>query len=350
LTHPRASPTLRDSLQAVRARAGKDLVASSVTVVVLNWNRPDDTLACLASLEQVRYSPLEVVVVDNASADDSVARIAAAYPRVQLIRNDANLGFAEGNNVGIRHALRAGADYVMLLNNDAVIHPDCVAALVAAAQAHPQAGFLGAKIFYHADPARIWMGKPVWDARTCRFEHVGLNLNDAEAGLTQTGEASYACGCALMATRHALETAGLMDPRFFCYFEEIDWCFRAAAQGFRSLYVPDAKVWHKVSQSTGGGQTPLVCYFRARNRLLWAEGHLTVRQRWRVLMDGARAAHAGLGWREHGLVATVRRAYWNLLVMRRDPALRAWRHGIRDYALRRFGNAPAAIRNAPRGR
>lgn len=320
----------------------------SLYTVVVNWNRPEDTLACVRSLFAAGQAAERIILIDNGSHDDSVARLRAAVPAITLVTNSDNLGFAEGSNVGIRLALKAGADLVLLLNNDAIVDPGCLAALAEAALAHPDAGFLGAKICYLEDPGRIWMGKPVWDARTCRFAHEGIHQLDAESGLHAPSEASYVCGCAMMVTRRALETVGLMDPRFFCYFEEVDWCFRGARHGFRSLYVPAAKVWHKVSASSGGKQTPVVCYFRTRNRLLWAERHLTAHQRWQVLVDSAREAHTGLGWCAVGPRACLQRAYWNLLSLHRDPLLYAWRRGVWDYVCRRFGDAPSAIQRLPR--
>ena len=123
------------------------------------------------------------MLVDNGSRDDSVPRLRAAFPQVRLLPQGRNLGFTGGNNVGIRDELARRAEYILLLNNDTVVATDTIIALEEAARAAPKAGFLGAKIFYHAEPSRIWMGKPVWDPRACRFEHVGLNQEDAVAGL-----------------------------------------------------------------------------------------------------------------------------------------------------------------------
>lgn len=316
----------------------------NVTIIVLNWNRPDDTLACVKSLRPQRHSPCEILVVDNGSTDKSVSRFQAEIPDIRLLLNPRNLGFAEGNNAGIRQALEGGAEAVLLLNNDTVADPLLVQALVDAAATHPRVGFLGARVLYHEAPRRIWMGKPVWDVRTCRFEHVGLKEDEAAGAPEAPSAAAYACGCAVLVPRRTIEEVGLMDPRFFCYYEEIDWCFRGAARGWESLYVPAARVWHKVPLTPGGRQSPLVCYYRARNSLLWAERHLTGTQRWRMFTNMAAGTFDRLGWQEAGLRAQAQRMYWNLLTVHRDPLMRAWRRGVLDYLCRRFGEAPDAVK------
>src|SRR5262245_57058678 len=124
-------------------------------VIILNWNRPADTLACLEAVRRSRYQTLSAVVVDNGSSDDSVAHIRAAYPQVTLIQNKTNLGYAGGNNVGIRHALQRGAAYVLLLNEDVVVEPEALGHL-AAALADPSVAAAGCKVRIFEDPARLW--------------------------------------------------------------------------------------------------------------------------------------------------------------------------------------------------
>ncbi|MDA0989485.1 MAG: glycosyltransferase family 2 protein [Verrucomicrobia bacterium] len=316
----------------------------AVFILVLNWNNGPDTLDCLASLAQLAYANFRVVVIDNGSSDESLNDIRQAYPDVTTLSNPTNLGFAEGNNVGIRHALDAGADFVLLLNNDTTVDPDLLNALVTAHATVDRPGFLGAKIFYHGDPNRIWMGRPVWQAESGCFEHVGLNAIDAAPAESRVEEMAYACGCALFVSADTVRHVGMMDPRFFCYYEEVDWCFRAAALGYRHYYVPAAKVWHKVSATSGGNQSPVVRYFRTRNALLWARRNLSRRDRRKVFRHLARHTFDGFGWRETGPIASVKRIYWNLLTIQRDPLIKAWRRGVWDYWRGRFGPCPEAVR------
>lgn len=317
---------------------------SRVSVIVLNWNRADDTVACVHSLRSLRYPAREIIVVDNGSTAQCRDQIREALPDVRLLENGANLGFAEGNNVGIRDAVARGAQAVLLLNNDTTVDPDLLTALTKAAEAEPSAGFLGARIFYHSEPTRIWMGKPVWDPIHCRFVHEELNTLADPLHPPGVSEAAYACGCALMVTRRALDSVGLMDPRFFCYFEEVDWCFRGARQGIKSLYVPAAIVWHKVSATSGGNLSPLIRYYRARNCMLWAERNLLPWQRWRVFHNLIASTFGGLGWQEARVNDRLQRVYWNFLTICRDPGMRACRRGLWDYFCRRFGDAPASVK------
>src|SRR5436190_7401977 len=140
-----------------------DRHAPSVAVIVLNWNGRDDTLACLESLAGLNYDNFQVMVVDNGSTDGSVGAIRPRFPGVEIIETGRNLGFAEGNNVGIRLALDRGMDYVFLLNNDTVVDPSLLSELVAAAERCPEGGIFGAQILYHSDPLKIWFAGARWD-------------------------------------------------------------------------------------------------------------------------------------------------------------------------------------------
>jgi GT2 family glycosyltransferase len=319
-------------------------MAKHISIIVVNWNNASDTIACIASLHDVQYSAFDIIVVDNGSQDGSADKIQAAAEDITLIRNERNLGFAVGNNIGIQCALKNGADAVLLLNNDTTVDPEILTAFVSAQETHPEAGFLTAKIYYFDDPNRIWMGQPRWNKSLCAFEHDGLDALDDRSRFDSIAEVSYACGCALFATADTLTRVGLMEPKFFCYFEEADWCFRAAREGLKSYFVPGAKVWHKVSATSGGKQAPIVRYFRTRNRLLFAQRNLLGRECSTFMRRVRSEAFREMGWREKGLIATLQRAYWNLRSLSTDPQRSAWARGVRDFRFRRFGDAPDKIK------
>ena len=261
----------------------------TVFVVVLNWNGRDDTLACLESVDKITHPDFRVIVVDNGSADDSVDAIRATFPEVELIETGANLGFSGGNNVGIKRAPQLGADYVLLLNNDTVVDPGLLDAFVAAARCFPDAGVFSAKIYFHAEPNRIWYAGARWSARATRFEQVGEGVLDDGISFSTICETDYACGCAFFVPAARLREIGLLDDNFFLYFEETDWCYRAREAGYPSIFVPEAKLWHKVSVSFGGEGSPLALYFQTRNRLLWAKRHAALPRRFGVYVGAARA-------------------------------------------------------------
>lgn len=319
-----------------------------VAVVILNWNGRDDTLACLDSLAMIDYSNLSVIVVDNGSSDGSVDAIRTRHPAVDVFETGRNLGFAGGSNVGIRRALQRGVDFVLLLNNDTEVAPDLVDSFVAAARRHPQAGAFSARIYFHADPQRIWYAGAVWNDTAARFEQVGEGMVDDGHAFTAEGETAYACGCAMFIPATRLRELGMLDERYFLYFEETDWCFRARAAGYPSIYVPSARLWHKVSATVGGEGSPLMVYFVTRNRLMWAQRYGSPAQRRAV-----RRATLQALWRRFGVPLVrpagrggngLRARWWSVRAAWRDPRSRAMWLGARDYFLRRLGDCPPVVR------
>lgn len=302
-----------------------------VSIVVLNWNGLKDTVECLESVQKIDYPNLDVVVVDNGSADGSPTIIRERFPQVSVIETGRNLGYTGGNNCGIRHALTGGADWVFLLNNDAVLHPAAVDALAEVGMRHPHVGALGAKIYTYGTVDEIWYAGARWRPESASFIHIGQGQTDRDGRFSQLEETDYACGCAMLVRADTFQRVGLFDPRFFLLFEESDWCYRARRLGYRSLFVPEAKVWHKRSVSFGGRWSPLYAYFWSRNRLLWIENHLLPAARlaaYRVIARGlGRSAHRSLS----GQGAARLTMAAELL-------------GVVDYLRRRFGDCPAWVR------
>lgn len=247
-------------------------MSAKVFVVILNWNGKDDTIECLKSVSKINYSNYEVIVVDNASGDGSVATIRRVFPAVTLIENKSNLGFAAGNNVGIRYALDKGADFILLLNNDTTVDADLLNELVAAYGTIPVAAFLGGKIFFYDKPDIIqYYGGRYSESHILEGHHNGEGEKD-DGRFNDVIESEYITGCAIFAHRSLLENIGLLDERFFVYWEDGDWCLRAKSAGFKNYVIPGAKLWHKVSRSTGGG-SPISTFYVTRNRILFAKKH-----------------------------------------------------------------------------
>jgi GT2 family glycosyltransferase len=234
-----------------------------LAAVVLNWNGGDDTLASLASLEELG---VPVVCVDNGSTDGSPDAIAARFPAVDLIRTGVNLGFAGGNNVGIRRALAGGADWVLLLNNDAVAEPGLPGALAAAAAARPDAGLLACKILA-AD------GRTVQYAGATFRPAFGYSGRVATSGPDEVREVERADGAALAASRAAVERAGLLDESLFLYVEDVEWSLRVREAGLAVVFVPGARVRHKGSAASGGGASTTNLYYDTRNTIAVCERH-----------------------------------------------------------------------------
>lgn len=317
-----------------------------VFIVILNWNGRDDTLACLKSVQEVDYPNFKILVVDNGSSDDSVSAIREHHTPVEIIETGANLGFAGGNNVGIKRALALGADYVLLLNNDTEVDTQLLRAFIAAAKRHPNAGAMSARIYYYSDPHRIWYAGGKWSPDLRRFIQIGEGALDTGTEFSTEIETDYACGCAFFVSAKRLRELGNLDDDFFLYFEETDWCYRARKAGYPSFFVPDAKVQHKVSASFGGEKSPLLTYFITRNRLLWAKRHLAFRQRWIVYTDSVRnlfRRYCSLPIKRiHSI--SPRQIWWSITQAFCDVTNRAYFMGLRDFCLRRFGDCPDEVR------
>jgi GT2 family glycosyltransferase len=236
-------------------------------IVVLTWNGWDDTDQCLRSLAPYVSDETRVLVVDNGSGDGTPGRVRRMFPGIEVIENGRNLGFPGGNNVGIRHALDRGADYVILLNNDTVVDREFARELLAVAERDPGVGMATSKIYYHDRPDVLWFAGGELSTWTGRCTHAGYGQPDRGQfeGVEDIGRP---CGCSLLVTRRFLEDVGLMDEDLFLYGEEIDWVFRARRHGYRCVLAPRSKVWHKVSAATGGPSSGNYCYYAVRNMLL----------------------------------------------------------------------------------
>lgn len=245
--------------------------APLVYAVVLNWNGLPDTLECLTSLAGSSYGNLRVVVVDNASAEDPRAKITADFPEVTVLRASENLGFSGGNNIGILHALDQGADFVFLLNNDATVAPDAITEVVRAHGELEAPGFVGCKVLYADAPETIqFMGGRFVYTPEPRGWHMGDGEPDGEDWQAVL-ECDYVSACALLASSTTLRTVGLLDERFFLYWEDTEWGARAKSKGFRNYVTPCARVFHKVARSTQGGRHPKAAYYIKRNALLFRQ-------------------------------------------------------------------------------
>ncbi len=248
-----------------------------VYVVVLNWNQRDLTLECLASVLALNYPNYHVVVVDNGSNDGSAEAVRQQYPEVTVIENELNLGYAGGNNVGIRYALAHHADYVLLLNNDVVVASNCLAELIRAFEEQRNIGVASPLIFEYHNPSRIWCAGASID--WCTGGTVRLRAGEEDCMENwQVQAVDSVSGSALLARREVFEQVGLLDEHYFLYYEETEWCVGVRRAGYTVAVVPTAKVWHKVSAALGP-RSPLVTYYMTRNslRFLWRVLPLTRR-------------------------------------------------------------------------
>lgn len=297
-----------------------------VATVVLSWNGRDDTLACLDSLAGMDWPCHSAIVVDNGSHDGTPAAVRGAHPEATVIETGRNLGFAEGNNVGLRAAVEAGADYVLLLNNDTVVAPDLLRELVAEAERRPSAAAVCPLIYYLDPPDRIWYAGARFDPRRGHNgRHTGYGERDV-GQYNRVREIGRGTGAAMLVRREVIEEVGLLDGELFLQVEDVEWSLRMRRFGWRIFFVPSGKVWHRVSVASGGEYAPGTAYYEMRNTLAVCERYAP--------LPGIRAA------RRHAEIMGV-----HLLHSRRGRRpvanMRAVLEGWRDYRDGRLGPRPA---------
>lgn len=247
-------------------------------IVVLNWNRPAETLRCLDSLRALTYAA-DALVVDNGSTDGSASSIRSARPEVALLETGKNLGYAGGNNVGIREALARGAEFVLVLNNDTVVQSaDLIERLLAAAERFPRCGAVGPAMIPMDEPEAEAVLRPPLRGRIMdRLVFSALpgvrNGRKAEAGMPHQASrpriVPSLTGFALGMFRPMLEETGGFDERFFLYDEEHDLCLRAAARGYCSVWAPSARVL-RPADPPRINVPRYKAYYLARNRFFTA--------------------------------------------------------------------------------
>jgi len=302
----------------------------SVAIVVLNWNGREDTLACLASLSRCDYPALTIIVVDNGSTDDSVAAVRVAFPHLTVLETGRNLGYVGGNNLGLEYARRLPADYMLLLNNDTEVAPDFLSRLVEVAESNPRIGIVGPFIYYQSLPTRFWSVGGGIDWRRGHTWMLGEGQEDSGQFGVAPFSVDFITGCALLIKSAVLDRIGLLEERFFAYYEDTEWCVRARRMGYETMTVPGAKVWHKITPVARYASNSLA-YYLTRNRLLFL-----------------RLARAGLTAWAHALVMDIGRTIVSYTVQPK------WRHkraarlamlwGFSDYWRGRFGPMPAEYR------
>jgi len=239
-----------------------------VYIIILNWNGLKDTLECLDSVLKLDYPNFEVIVVDNCSSDDSVEIIRHKYSQVVLIENSKNLGFAGGNNVAMKYAMKAGADYVWLLNNDTIIEPDSLLKLVDGAEQSLEIGLVSPVIYQYGGPEHVqFMGAYV------DFTHFSVTaVMDSKELENQCVQRNlFLWGTALLIKRDVIESIGYLSEKYFAYVEDRDYSFRALRANFRNIVKLDARIFHKGSKSTGR-HSPIQVFLGTRNLyFVWSD-------------------------------------------------------------------------------
>jgi GT2 family glycosyltransferase len=292
-------------------------VTSSVYVVILTWNHIEDTIECLDSVLSTTYTETKIIVVDNASIDNTVETITAKYPSVILLQNQENLGYAEGNNVGIRYALKQNADFLFVLNNDTVIGPDTISLLVNDLLENQNAIAVSPKSYFYDCPEKVYFAGG-YITETGETKHLTNGPY-----ISQSYQTEWLNGCALLIRSAYIKDVGYFDPDYFLLFEDTDWSLRARRCGYELRVVPGCKIFHKAAVSFNGRRSPEYVYYYTRNSNLWYEHNFSFRQRIKF----------------HG--NTIKKDFSTLkdtlkILLAYTPIHKAIRQAYFDYIVRRF--------------
>ena len=248
-----------------------------VYVITLNWNGKNHTVECVESLKKLNYPNYNIIVVDNASSDGSVDEFKKRFTDITIIENERNLGYADGFNTGLKHAYKKGADYFLILNNDTVIDSNALEELVKIAENDSDIGFVSGKVYFYNRPNAIQtVGKKTHPVAIV-MGHIGWGEED-KGQYDKIRECDFIDDVFLLVRREVFEKTQGYDSNFFLYGEETDWCARVRRAGFKIVYTPYAKIWHKGSMSTGGGMNPVHTYYLTRNRIVFVRRNGTSKQ------------------------------------------------------------------------
>lgn len=253
-----------------------------VAVVILNFNVKEESLQCVKSVSESDYKNLQIIVVSN--SNDELAEEIKEIRGIVFIQNKENLGYTGGNNIGIKKALEEGADFIFILNADTIIDQKAIGNLVSVAE-EDGVGIAGPKILF-TDEKTIWYAGGIFDLANVLGKHRGVDERDT-GQYEKLEETDYISGGAMFIKKEVFEKIGLFDEKYFLYYEDSDFCFRAQKAGFKLLYVPSAVVYHDNAKSTGLG-SPLQDYFMTRNRLLFASKFLPFRTRFALFREALR--------------------------------------------------------------
>lgn len=312
----------------------------NIYVIILNYNGYADTIACVRSLQRGGY-PHTIVVVDNGSSDDSVLHFKKEIPEVTLIETGRNLGYAGGNNVGIRYALELGAEAICILNNDTIVDAECLCGFVEISKKYPRA-VLGGRIYQFQKPDHFQQFAGHWNSKKGKFINQPRVLLDDQKSWEEVVSFDFVSGCALYVPAAIFKEVGLFEESFFLYYEEIDWCMRVGRKGYQCLYCPTAKLWHKESASFQEPRPPQ-SYYQWRNRIFFVKRNFSRKEyiRWLITKLLYRT-----------LVLILKKTYKDLEYVFSKPsqqkrisrkAYRASLAGIKDYFLGKMGHGPSWI-------
>lgn len=287
----------------------------AISIVILNFNGKSDTLDCINSFHKnaISYNA-SIIVVDNGSRDDSVSAIKSKFPEVIVLENNTNLGFSQGNNVGIDYAIKQGATYILIINNDTLLDKNLFKELLKVIKSDNLIGIAVPKIYFakgfefHKDRYKkdelgnvIWYAGGIMDWNNVIGFHRGVDQVD-RGQYEKIEETTFATGNCMFVKKEVFEKIGFFDKRYFLYYEDNDFSMRVKKAGFKIMYSPKACIWHKNASSSGGSGSSLQDYYITRNRLLFGMRYAPIRARLALIRESFKLLATGRIWQKRGVL------------------------------------------------
>ena len=240
-----------------------------VGVVIVNYNGEKYQNDCIESLYKMTYTNIEIIVVDSGSNDNSIDLLRENYPRVHILEQKENVGVAVGNNIGIKYSIKLGTNYTLLLNNDVVVDKNLLEILVRESEGKK---VVVPKIYYYHPNNMIWYAGGELVFRKGTGIHYGFKKLEDDK-YNEKRQITYAPTCCMLIPNYVFNRIGFIDEKVFMYFDDTDFCLRMYKAGIELWYIPEAKMWHKVSSSSGGEDSPIAVYYNTRNRFYFMKKH-----------------------------------------------------------------------------
>lgn len=289
----------------------------NVAIVIVNYNGEEDTIECLNSINQLVMDDFKllVIIVDNGSLNElEIPHSEFKIGELIIIRNQKNSGFAGGNNIGIKYALKQNADFILLLNNDTIIDKNLIKELLKIFESKEKIGIVAPKIYFakgfefHKDRyKKEELGKIIWyaggkmDFQNIIGYHRGVDKID-KGQYDKIEETDFASGCCMLIRKEVFEKIGLLDERYFLYYEDNDFSQRVKKGGYKIMYTQKAIIWHKNAGSAGGSGSSLQDYYITRNRLLFGFQYGQIRTRLAFIRESLKLLLFGRPWQRRGIM------------------------------------------------
>jgi GT2 family glycosyltransferase len=254
-------------MDLIEKSSTKPLVASKplVSIIIVYYNTPVDTLELLASIKKLTYPTVEIIIVDNSNDLSFHQKIKQDFPSVILVKSKSNVGFAGGNNLGIK---KATGEYLLFLNSDTLVFPNTLEPMVEFLNSHPEVGMASPKVLFPDGVTIQYAGARAISQITGRGKRIGLMEKDhGQFDCCKTTDLGH--GAALIVPKKIVQEVGYWPTEYFLYYEEHDWCEQVKNAGYSIYYLGNSSIIHKEAMSTGGSQSALKVYYMTRNRLLF---------------------------------------------------------------------------------